>query len=152
MHSLNKSLAKTLAGSVLAIALSFPVSAAGIGVGASVGGGGGVSAGAGANVGGSSGVSAGLGASVGGASGVSAGVGANVGGTDGVGVGVGVGGPDPTNTSSTGNPPNPGLSSAVANMSGSQLARMKKRCADVLGNSGGYDRDLRQLCLLVSRR
>ncbi len=29
---------------------------------------------------------------------------------------------------------------------------MKKRCVDVLGSSGVYDRDLRQLCLLIARR
>jgi hypothetical protein len=29
---------------------------------------------------------------------------------------------------------------------------MKKRCADVLASSGSYDRDLRQLCLLIARR
>ncbi|MGY2996393.1 hypothetical protein ACVWWD_005200 [Mesorhizobium sp. URHB0026] len=29
---------------------------------------------------------------------------------------------------------------------------MKKRCDDVLSSEGTYDRDLRQLCLLIARR
>jgi hypothetical protein len=37
-------------------------------------------------------------------------------------------------------------------MSDSQIARFKKRCADVLGSEGSYDRDLRQLCLLIASR
>ncbi len=37
-------------------------------------------------------------------------------------------------------------------MTDTQVARMKKRCADVLSVSGVYDRDLRQLCLLIARR
>jgi hypothetical protein len=37
-------------------------------------------------------------------------------------------------------------------MSDTQIARYKKRCADVLSSGGSYDRDLRQLCLLISRR
>jgi hypothetical protein len=37
-------------------------------------------------------------------------------------------------------------------MSDSQVARMKKRCVDVLNSSGSYDRDLRQLCLMIARR
>jgi hypothetical protein len=37
-------------------------------------------------------------------------------------------------------------------MSSSQLTRMKKRCIDVLSSEGTYDRDLRQLCLMISRR
>ena len=44
------------------------------------------------------------------------------------------------------------LLGVVADMSDSQVARMKKRCVDVLGSSGVYDRDLRQLCLLIARR
>ncbi|UVK48015.1 hypothetical protein BPNPMPFG_003304 [Mesorhizobium sp. AR07] len=46
----------------------------------------------------------------------------------------------------------PNLPSVVGDMSSGQLVRMKKRCADVLGNSAFYDRDLRQLCLLIARR
>ncbi|WP_280944206.1 hypothetical protein [Mesorhizobium sp. WSM2561] len=42
--------------------------------------------------------------------------------------------------------------SLVAQMSSSQLIRMKKRCVDVLGSGGTYDRDLRELCLLIARR
>ena len=41
---------------------------------------------------------------------------------------------------------------AVAQMSDSKLARLKKRCADVLSSEGSYDRDLRQLCLLIAKR
>jgi hypothetical protein len=37
-------------------------------------------------------------------------------------------------------------------MSGTQLARMKKRCADVLSSQGTYDSDLRALCLMIARR
>jgi hypothetical protein len=37
-------------------------------------------------------------------------------------------------------------------MSASQLAKMKKRCASVLSGQGTYDRDLKQLCLLLARR
>ncbi|RUX02587.1 hypothetical protein EOA30_17795 [Mesorhizobium sp. M8A.F.Ca.ET.059.01.1.1] len=38
-----------------------------------------------------------------------------------------------------------------ARVSNSKVARMKKRCADVLTSEGTYDRDLRQLCLLIGR-
>ncbi|WP_352582700.1 hypothetical protein [Mesorhizobium caraganae] len=41
---------------------------------------------------------------------------------------------------------------AINAMSSSQLARMKKRCASVLSGQGTYDRDLKQLCLLLARR
>ncbi|MER9585488.1 hypothetical protein [Mesorhizobium sp. M0276] len=63
-----------------------------------------------------------------------------------------------TNPNSLSNPSNPSKASTVsppsvvADMSGSQLTRMKKRCVDVLGSAGTYDRDLRQLCLLIARR
>jgi hypothetical protein len=50
------------------------------------------------------------------------------------------------------NPSNPNLSSKVVEMSDSQVARMKKRCVDVLRSSASYDQDLRQLCLLIARR
>ncbi|WP_246693408.1 MULTISPECIES: hypothetical protein [unclassified Mesorhizobium] len=115
---------------------------------------------AGANIGDSGGINAGLGANAGGTGGINAGLGANVGGTSGVGVGVGVGvGIDnvtnPSNPSNVGISPNPSHLNgprAVAQMSSSQLRRMKKRCVDVLGSEGTYDRDLRQLCLLIARR
>ncbi|TIM60890.1 MAG: hypothetical protein E5Y58_33500, partial [Mesorhizobium sp.] len=79
-------------------------------------------------------------------------VSANVGGTTGVGVGVGVG--DGTLAGTPGTPGTPGTLgvSLVAQMSSSQLIRMKKRCVDVLGSGGTYDRDLRELCLLIARR
>ncbi|TJX50260.1 MAG: hypothetical protein E5W21_19220, partial [Mesorhizobium sp.] len=104
----------------------------------------------------SGGINAGLGANVGGTGGINAGLGANVGDTSGAGVGVGI-----DNVTNPGNPSNLGISpnpsqlnvpGAVAQMSSSQLTRMKKRCVDVLGSEGTYDRDLRQLCLLISRR
>jgi len=196
-----RTVASVLAGSAMVLVLSMPVSAAGLsvgasvggsggvnagvgasvggsggvnaGVGASVGGGSGINAGAGANVGGSNGASAGLGASVGGSNGinagasanvggtdgVTAGLGANVGGTSGIGVGVGIGGgtnpsslSSPSNPSNLGNPTQSSLPGVVAQMSSSQVARMKKRCVDVLSSEGSYDRDLRQLCLLIARR
>ncbi|UDL89541.1 hypothetical protein LGH82_31565 [Mesorhizobium sp. PAMC28654] len=177
-----KTITSGLAGGAVIFMLSMPVSAAGlgVGVGASVGGSGGINAGVGASVGGSGGINAGVGASVGGANGVNAGAGANVGGTggvsaglgadvggaggigvgagvgvgNGVGVGVGVGvGTDPGAPGTPSAPGTPGrLTTVVAQMSDSQVARMKKRCADVLSDSGVYDRDLRQLCLLIARR
>ncbi|TJU92351.1 MAG: hypothetical protein E5Y12_29665 [Mesorhizobium sp.] len=172
MASTIKTVASVLAGSAMVLVLSMPANAAGLGVGASVGGNGGVNAGVGASVGGSSGVNAGLGASVGGSSGVSAGLGASIGGSNGVaaglganvdgtsgigaGVGVGIGGG--TNPSNPSNPSNrlnlsrTSLPGVVAQMSDPQVMRMKKRCVDVLGSEGAYDRDLRQLCLLIARR
>ncbi|WP_244604415.1 MULTISPECIES: hypothetical protein [Mesorhizobium] len=62
---------------------------------------------------------------------------------------------NPSNPSNLSNPPNPcslGLPGIVAQMSDSKVARMKKRCVDVLSSEGTYDRDLRQLCLLITRR
>ncbi|WP_245519578.1 MULTISPECIES: hypothetical protein [unclassified Mesorhizobium] len=69
-------------GAIIAI-LAMPANAASLGVGASVGGSGGVNAGAGASVGGGSGVNAGLGASVGGSNGVNADAAASIGGSNG---------------------------------------------------------------------
>ena len=37
----------------------------------------------------------------------------------------------------------------VAGMSGNDLVRYKKRCVEILSNSGGYDRDLVGLCRAV---
>jgi len=151
-------IAKTVISVALLASLSFPLEAAGLGVGAgaSVGGSGGANAGAGASVGGNNGANAGLGASVGGADGSTAGVGANVGGTSAVGVGVGVG-VGVINPTTPADPTTPAASAqslpgTVAQMSASQLARMKKRCVDVLNGSGSYDGDLRELCLMISRR
>lgn len=111
---------------------------------------------AGVNIGDSGGINAGLGANAGGTGGINAGLGANVGGTSGVGVGVGIGNvTNPSNPSNVGISPNPSqlnVPRAVAQVSSSQLRRMKKRCVDVLGSEGTYDRDLRQLCLLIARR
>ncbi|MBZ9711394.1 hypothetical protein LB543_32365 [Mesorhizobium sp. ESP7-2] len=101
---------------------------------------------------------------MGAASAVTAGVGATVGDTSGIGVsvgsgidpGVGVGiGTNPSSLSipsAPTSPTSPKLASVVADMSGAKLARMKKRCADVLSSQETYDRDLRQLCLLIARR
>ncbi len=83
-------------------------------------------------------------------------MGANVG--DGTGLGVGVGTPGTLSTLGTpGTTATPGTlgakpTAAVAQLSGNQLARMKKRCVDVLSNEGSYDSDLRALCLMVARR
>ncbi|RWA91939.1 MAG: hypothetical protein E5V92_17975 [Mesorhizobium sp.] len=76
---------------------------------------------------------------------------ATVGGTSGVGAGLGVGGIVPGALGAT-PPGTPNVASAVAQLSSSQLARMKKRCVDVLSSEGTYDRDLRALCLMISRR
>ena len=104
-------------------------------------------------IGGASGVNAGLGATVGGSNGIGVGAGVGIGNGVDVGVGVGVGGTVPGTTPGTpASGVTPGVSRAVAQMSRSQITRMKKRCADVLSNSGAYDSDLRQLCLLISRR
>ena len=71
MKSFVRTFARTLASSAFVIAISFPVNAGGIGVGAgaSVGGSGGVHAGVGASVGGAGGIGVGAGASIGGAGG-----------------------------------------------------------------------------------
>ena len=132
------------------------------GLGASVGGRNGVNAGAGANVGGTGGVSAGLGASVGGSGGVNAGAGAQVGSGVGVGVGVSIGGAENPNHSIGGgtgifSPSDPttttSISSAardrLAGLSGKEIARYKKRCVNVLSDSGSYDSDLIALCRAV---
>jgi hypothetical protein len=31
------------------------------------------------------------------------------------------------------------------------MMKMKHRCVDVLSSNGGYDRDLRELCLMLKR-
>ncbi|TIS63512.1 MULTISPECIES: hypothetical protein [unclassified Mesorhizobium] len=73
------------------------------------------------------------------------------GGTSGAGVALGAGAAVPGTVGAT-PPGTTNLSSAVAQMSSSQLSRMKKRCVDVLSSEGTYDRDLRALCLMISRR
>lgn len=103
-------------------------------------------AGLSASIGGSNGIAAN--ANVGGTSGITAGLGANVGDTS----GIGIGGANPSSLSNPTNLSQTSLSGTVAQMSNSQVARMKKRCVDVLSNEGAYDRDLRQLCLLIARR
>lgn len=151
------------AGSVLVI-LCMPATAAGI----NVGGVGGVSVGSGgasANVGGNSGATASVSlggsganaaASVGDTGGATAsiGTGANVGVVTGVGtdVNVGVGTNPAANPSNPTASSNPNLASVVGDMSNAQVTRMKKRCVEVLSNEDTYDRDLRRLCLLISRR
>ncbi|TIW14389.1 MAG: hypothetical protein E5V81_27555 [Mesorhizobium sp.] len=187
-------------GTIIAV-LAMPANTASLGVGASIGGSGGVNAGAGASVGGGSGVNAGLGASVGGSNGVNAGAAASIGGSNGVdanatasiggstgidaGLGANVG--DDINANANANvgnganaslglgigddadvgvgrfsalstpstvaaPQAPATKNAVAEMSGTKLTRMKKRCADVLSSEGTYDADLRALCLMIARR
>ncbi|MDG4891832.1 hypothetical protein [Mesorhizobium sp. WSM4887] len=73
------------------------------------------------------------------------------GGANGAGVALGAGAAVPGIVGAT-PPGTTNLSSAVAQMSSSQLSRMKKRCVDVLSSEGTYDRDLRALCLMISRR
>lgn len=190
MRNIVKQAAAALTLGTMVAVLAMPANAASLGVGASIGGSGGVNAGAGASVGGGSGVNAGLGASVGGTNGVNAGAGASVGGSGGIdagatasiggsqginaGVGANVGnGVNANIDASVGNSANVGVgvglgaapsatgtpgalgpepSAAVAQMSGTQLARMKKRCADVLSSQNTYDSDLRALCLMIARR
>lgn len=168
MSGISRNIAIALSCGAIVAIFAMPAYAAGglgVGVGASVGGSGGVNAGVGASVGGSGGVNAGLGASVGGSGGVNAGATASVGGSNGVnagvganvGLGLGIGGDtsdpgNPSNLSKPGNLTKLGLSGAVASMSGNQLARMKKRCVDVLSSEGSYDSDLRALCLMIARR
>ncbi|WJI74695.1 MULTISPECIES: hypothetical protein [unclassified Mesorhizobium] len=152
------------AGCVLVI-LCMPATAAGI----NVGGVGGVSVGSGgasANVGGNSGATASVSlggsganaaASVGGTGGATASIGtgrANVGVVTGVGadVNVGVGTNPAANPSNPTASSNPNLASVVGDMSNAQVTRMKKRCVEVLSNEDTYDRELRRLCLLISRR
>lgn len=161
--------ASLVAGGALLLALSISANAGGLGLGggvsvggsggvsagagASVGGAGGVSAGAGASVGGTGGVAAGAGANVGGVSGVSAGLGASIGGTSGLGAGLGIGigvGTTPSSPRAPTNPPT-NVAAVVADMSDTQVLKMKKRCVDIL-RSSSYDSDLRALCKLISRR
>lgn len=79
--------------------------------------------------------------------------GSNVGiGTLGASAGVGVGIPGTPGVPGTPASVTTKPSAAVAQMSGTQLARMKKRSADVLSSEGTYDADLRALCLMISRR
>jgi hypothetical protein len=161
---LNDSLAKfsrILAGGAMLAFLCAPAFA--LDVGASVGG-----ASAGASIGGGNGARAGasLGgtsanASVGGGSasasigGGPAGTGASLSLGDGVnanatagpaGVSIGTGTPGAPGTPGISNP---GLSDVVAGMSDKQLARTKKRCAQVLGSGVEVDADLVALCKLV---
>ncbi|MER8430677.1 hypothetical protein [Mesorhizobium caraganae] len=77
-------------------------------------------------------------------------VGVTLGGTS---ANVGVGTPEVPGTLGTAaTATTPAMPGVVASMSSSQLTRMKKRCIDVLSSEGTYDRDLRQLCLMISRR
>lgn len=137
----------------------------GLGVGVSAGGAGGLKAGLGvetgngisadakASLGGSRGVSAGLDANVGGQRPVSARAGIGVGGPSGIGVDIGVGIPA-ANAPGTGRlgPTTPSLGkvpSIISNMSPSEVRVLRKRCVSVLGNPGGYDAGLAQLCKLL---
>lgn len=67
-------------------------------------------------------------------------------------VGVGIPGTGVPGTSGTSVTTGPTPSAALAQMTGNKLMRMKKRCADVLSSEGTYDKDLRTLCLMISRR
>jgi hypothetical protein len=135
------------------------------GLGASIGGRNGVNAGAGANVGGSNGIVAGGGATIG--SGVKAGAKVKIGDGVGVGVNVAIGGgslltdpdqdhpkvDDGVKTSSLQNSSKNVRSAAtrhmLADLSDKDLAKYKKRCVDILSNSGSYDGDLVSLCRAI---
>ncbi|MES0051715.1 MULTISPECIES: hypothetical protein [unclassified Mesorhizobium] len=54
-------------------------------------------------------------------------------------------------TESPDNPTNTDLTRIVDAMSSAEITRFKKRCIDVIESRGAYDRDLRQLCLLIWR-
>ncbi|ESY86435.1 hypothetical protein X739_13885 [Mesorhizobium sp. LNHC220B00] len=69
-----------------------------------------------------------------------------------MGIGNGTNPSNPSNASNPSNPNHPNVPGIVAQMSSSQVTRMKKRCVDVLSSEATYDRDLRQLCLLIARR
>lgn len=149
------------------------------GVGASVGGDGGIGAGVGGSIGGGDGVGAGAGASIGGGSGVNAGVGASIGGGDGIGVGggVSVGGDGPT-ASEPGSPSAPGASAPgdvaddadategvqtgdmdpqtrqslakFSELDSDEQAKVKRRCLGILGDPNAYDWGLVQLCKMLN--
>jgi hypothetical protein len=36
-------------------------------------------------------------------------------------------------------------------MSSGRIMKLKRRCADILSTSSGYDRDLRDLCMLLRK-
>ncbi|MDG4883877.1 hypothetical protein [Mesorhizobium sp. WSM4884] len=177
MPSIAQKVARTLACGTIVAVLAAPAHADGIGVGvgASVGGRGGINAGLGSSVGGTSGVNAGAVASVGGSNGIDADATASIGGANGVEAAVdanvgdgaattlGLGAGDDTGvgvgTAPLSVPTAPEASvvtsrarTAVAQLSSTQLTRMKKRCAEVLSSAGTYDSDLRALCLMISRR
>ena len=73
-------------------------------------------------------------------------------GTGGLGLGgIGTGGLNNPTTNPT-NPGGPSInipSSVIANMSDAELARYKKRCLQILGESGGFDIDLVALCKML---
>ena len=142
------------------------------GLGASIGGRSGVTAGAGSSIGGSGRVTAGLGANLG--DGIRAGAGVGIGGGAELGVGISIGARsnsttptkpgvvvdrwrDPTGgTDTTGKPSpnNPGATLVTSRMmaggmSAAELTRYKRRCVEILANSGGYDGELVSLCRAI---
>lgn len=149
---------------------------ASVDVDATVGGTGGITAKSNNSVAGSNGlVDSKTTASIGGANGVNANVSANVGGTGLANVDVGIGntiapgspsgpgtpggpgqpgGPIAENPNSPGASTPPGVRRAGVNLAGlssSKVVLMKKRCLDVMANSGGYDRGLVELCAALGR-
>jgi hypothetical protein len=177
----SKTLAKTLAGGVLLIALCGPslaldlgnrsnglgVSADTGGVGATVGGSGGINADISTGANGTSGLGNASGnVTVGGSNGLTANLGANPTGTSGL-ANIGLGGNTVAdvglniNTSSIltpggpgapGGPGNPGVAinpGVISSMSASQIATYAKRCKMVLSNPMGFESDLRELCKLL---
>jgi len=169
-------LAKALVGGILLASFCAPTFALDIGnranglgisadtggVGATIGGTGGVNADLSTGVGGNSGSTSG-GVTVGGPNGLTANLGANPTGTSGV-ASIGLGGNTIANlganvtTSSLlaprgpAAPGSPGATvnpSVISGMSASQIAVYAKRCKMVLSNPMGFESDLRELCKLL---
>jgi hypothetical protein len=112
---------------------------------------GGVGADVNASLGGGRGVNADVNAGLGGGRGVNAGANARIGAETMLGVTIGAGG------AATGGAAGPGVVSATpvsqyfAGSSAEEQARMKRSCRMVLGNPETYERDLTDLCRIISR-
>jgi hypothetical protein len=182
MTSISKAIAKTLAGGIVFAALCAPASALDIGnrsnglgasvdsggIGATVGGSGGVNADISTGANGSSGLgNVGGGVTVGGSNGLTANLGANPTGTSGV-ASIGLGGNTiadlginidtssilapggPAAPGGPGGPGGPGINPGViGGMSQAQVAAYVKSCKMVLSNPIAFESDLRELCKLL---
>jgi hypothetical protein len=153
-----------LATALPAAALDVSASVGGVSAGVSAGGGSGVSAdvsagggsgvNASASVGGGSpggGLGANANASVGGTRGVNADVNARIGAETALGVSVGVGGTG-ANPGGPGTGPSPvPVSEYFASRDTVEQARMKRTCRAVLSDQQAYEKDLADLCRIISR-